>query len=339
MTSDNANLTKQREKKNDEFYTQLIDIENELKYYTKHFEGKTVLCNCDDPRVSNFFKYFSLNFENLKLKKLITTCYKSRNLDSFSKCDSDKAIYLEYNGDKNNNRVPDPEEIGIFNLESDGDFRSNECIEILKQADIVCTNPPFSLFREYIGQLLKHKKKFIIIGNQNAITYKEIFPKIRENKIWLGVSIHSGDREFGIPDSYVPTSPSLRIDTKGRKYVRVVGVRWFTNLDYKKRHEDLILYRKYNKIEYPKFDNYNAINVDKTKDIPSNYYGIIGVPITFMDKFNPDQFEIIDSNDIRSNSKVPFKAHGLIKDKEGTVIGSKKPKYVRIVIKQKRTLK
>ena len=266
--SNNSTLRKARTAKNDEFYTQLVDIENELKHYQKHFKGKTVFCNCDDPYVSNFFHYFSHKFEKLGLKKLITTCYKSQQMYLFSQNDSDKGIKLEYNGDKNNNKVPDPEEIGVFPLESDGDFRSEECIEILKQCDIVCTNPPFSLFREYIAQLMKYKKKFIIIGNQNAITYKETFKLIKENKIWLGYSIHNGDREFGVPDHYGKNTSSVRIDENGKKFIRVRGPRWFTNIDYKERHEDLILYKKYNNTEYPKYDNYNAINVDKTKDIP-----------------------------------------------------------------------
>ena len=334
--SNNSTLRKARTAKNDEFYTQLVDIENELKHYQKHFKGKTVFCNCDDPYVSNFFHYFSHKFEKLGLKKLITTCYKSQQMYLFSQNDSDKGIKLEYNGDKNNNKVPDPEEIGVFPLESDGDFRSEECIEILKQCDIVCTNPPFSLFREYIAQLMKYKKKFIIIGNQNAITYKETFKLIKENKIWLGYSIHNGDREFGVPDHYGKNTSSVRIDENGKKFIRVRGPRWFTNIDYKERHEDLILYKKYNNTEYPKYDNYNAINVDKTKDIPRDWEGNIGVPITFFDKYNPNQFEIIDANDIRTNKKVPFKKHGLIKDKDGTIVGESKPKYVRIVIKHKR---
>ena len=293
IMSNNTNLQKQKKQKNDEFYTQLTDIEKELRHYEKYFKNKTILCNCDDPRVSNFFKYFSLNFEKLKLKKLITTCYKSQNMDSFTQLDSNKGLKLEYDGDKNNNKMADVSEIECIKLESDGDFRSQECIEILKQADIVCTNPPFSLFREFIAQLEYYNKKYIIIGNQNAITYKEVFPLIQKNKLWLGVSIHSGDREFGIPDEYIPTSASLRVDEAGKKFVRVVGVRWFTNLDYQERHDELFLFKKYNKIEYPTYDNYNAINVTKTKWIPKNYDGIMGVPITFLDKYSPDQFEVL----------------------------------------------
>ena len=178
-------------------------------------------------------------------------------------------------------------------LDGDGDFRSEECIEFLKESDVVVTNPPFSLFREYVAQLMKYEKKFIIIGNQNAITYKEIFPLIKENKLWLGASIHSGDREFRIPDHYEVRSKSLRVDDLGRRYIRVVGVRWYTNVDYPLRHEELILYKHYTPEEYPKYDNYDAINVDRAVDIPDNYYEMMGVPITYLDKYNPDQFEIV----------------------------------------------
>lgn len=264
----NENLQAARKAKKDEFYTQLADIESELKHYKEHFQGKTVLCNCDDPRVSNFFHYFSYNFERLGLKKLITTCYKNQNRDLFSQNDSEQAIYLEYYGDKDGDRVPNPEEIGVKRLKGDGDFRSAECIELLKQADIVVTNPPFSLFREYVAQLMEYKKKFLIIGNVNAITYKETFKLIKENQLWMGASIHSGDREFGIPDDYPLNAASCRIDENGKKYIRVKGVRWFTNLDYPERHENLILYKNYNPDDYPKYDNYDAINVDKTPTFP-----------------------------------------------------------------------
>ena len=280
--------------KNDEFYTQLTDIENELHHYKKHFKNKIVLSNCDDPRISNFFHYFSYNFEHLGLKKLITTCYKSRQSGLFSSHDSNKAVWLEYTGDKNGNKVPDVDEIGIHDFKEDGDFRSSECIEILKQSDIVITNPPFSLFREYVAQLIKYKKKFLILANQNAISYKEIFPLFKNNKIWLGASIHNGAREFGVPDSYIPIRKAgFRIDENGKKFRIIQGVRWFTNLDIKKRHEDLILYKQYNKTDYTKYDNYDAINVDKVRDIPVDYNGIMGVPITFMTKYNPEQFEIL----------------------------------------------
>lgn len=291
--SSNKNLQSAKTGKKDEFYTQLSDIEKELGHYKGHFNGKIILCNCDDPRISNFFHYFSYNFEHLELKKLIATCYKNQNADLFSENKSEKAIYLEYTGDKNGDNIPNPEEIGTKHLKGDGDFRSKECVELLKQTDIVVTNPPFSLFREYVAQLIEYDKKFVIIGNLNAFTYKEIFKLVKENKIWLGHSIHSGDREFRVPDYYPLNAATTRIDKNGDKFIRVKGVRWFTNLDYKERHEDLILYKKYNPEEYPKYDNYDAINVDKTNDIPKDYNGAMGVPITFMDKYNPDQFEIL----------------------------------------------
>lgn len=310
----NTNLHQAKSNKKDEFYTQLPDIERELAHYKKHFENKVVYCNCDDPRISNFFHYFSYNFESLRLKKLITACYKNQERDLFSQHDSEQAIYLEYKGDRNKNKVPDPEEIGVKYLKGDGDFRSQECIKLLKQADIVVTNPPFSLFREYVTQLMECKKKFVIIGNINAVTYKEIFKLIKENKIWLGHSIHSGDREFGVPNDYPLNAATSRIDENGNKFIRVKGVRWFTNLDYTERYEDLILYKTYkgNESDYPKYDNYDAIEVSKTKDIPVDYKGAMGVPITFLDKYNPGQFEIIkfrkgdDDKDLSINGKCPY---------------------------------
>ncbi|MCZ2250041.1 MAG: adenine-specific methyltransferase EcoRI family protein [Bacteroidia bacterium] len=333
-TVKNKDLHSARTNKKDEFYTQLSDIEKEVRHYKEHFKNKVVFCNCDDPRVSNFFHFFSYNFEKLGLKKLITTCYKNQDADLFSQNNSDKAIYLEYNGDKNGDNVPNVEEIGIKHLKEDGDFRSKECVSLLTQADIIVTNPPFSLFREYVSLLVEHNKKFLIIGNVNAISYKEIFQLIKENKLWLGASIHSGDREFGVPDDYPLNAAGYRVDDNGKKFIRVKGVRWFTNLDYDERHEDLILYKKYSPEEYPTYDNYNAINVNVTKEIPMDYKGAMGVPITFIDKFSPEQFEILNSNDIRKNDKVPYKAHGLIKDKESAING--KPTYVRIVIKNKK---
>ena len=230
---------------------------------------------------------------------------------------------------------------GVKKLKGNGDFRSEECITYLKQADIVVTNPPFSLFREYIAQLMKYKRDFLVIGNINAITYKEIFPLIKNNKLWLGASIHSGDRKFYVPDDYPLRAAGCGIDQNGRKYIRVKGVRWFTNLDYNKRHEELILYKKYTPEEYPKYDNYNAINVDKTADIPCDYFENMGVPITYLDKHNPEQFEIEDANDIRANEKVPVKGHGLIKDKEAILRERERERetaritYARIVIRRK----
>ena len=325
--SSNAKLRKAGTAKKDEFYTQLPDIEHELKHYHKHFEGKIVLCNCDDPRISNFFRYFSLNFEKLKLKKLITTCYKSQQVDMFSRNDSERAIYLEYDGDRNDNRIPDPDEIGIYHLKQDGDFRNAECIEILKQSDIVVTNPPFSLFREYVAQLMEYKKKFLIIGHQNAISYKEIFKLLKRNKIWLGYGFRGGATHF--LTKY--RDEAVAGDHK-EGMVRVSGVNWFTNLDIVKRHEDLICYKKYNPNEYPTFDNYNAINVGKTNNIPADYKDAMAVPITFMNQYNPDQFEIIDGIGRYSLLDGPTdKTRG----KYLTQIDNKRI-YARIVIKHKR---
>ena len=288
MAKKNGNLHTAKREKNDEFYTQLADIENELKHYTEHFRGKVVYCNCDDPRVSNFFHYFSYNFERLGLKKLITTCYKNQERDLFSQNDSEHAIYLEYNGDKNGDNIPNPEEIGIHHLKGDGDFRSKESIELLKQADIVVTNPPFSLFREYIAQLIEYNKKFIVVGHQNAITYKEIFSLIAQNKIWLGYGFKGGAGHF-----YSKYEDTATAGDHREGMIRVSGVHWFTNLEHNKRHEEIILYKKYNEEEYPKYDNYDAINIDKVANIPADYDGYMGVPITFLDKYNPEQFEIV----------------------------------------------
>jgi len=330
----NTHLRKANKSKNDEFYTQLSDVEKEVRHYKEQFKDKVVFCNCDDPRVSNFFHYFSYNFEQLGLKKLITTCYKNQNRDLFSENNSERAIYLEYTADKDGNNVPDPEEIGIKQFKSDGDFRSEECIELLKQSDIVVTNPPFSLFREYVAQLVKYEKKFLIIGTWNAITYKEIFKLIKNNKLWLGVNSNRNFSGFIVPKHYPLHGTEARIDENGNRIVSSNNTCWFTNLEITKRHEELILYKTYNEAEYPKYDNYDAINVNVTKDIPCDYNGAMGVPITFIDKYNPDQFEIVSANDIRVGENVPFKEHGLIKDKEGAING--KPTYVRIVIKNKR---
>lgn len=287
----NKNLNQAKTAKKDEFYTQLADIENELKHYKEHFRGKTVLCNCDDPRVSNFFHYFSYNFEKLGLKRLITTCYKNQNRDLFSNNDSERAIWLEYFGDRNGNFVPDPEEIGINYFDGDGDFRSQECIELLKQADIVVTNPPFSLFREYVSQLMKYEKKFVILGNQNAIHYKDIFPLIKENKLWLGSTLSIA--KFKVPDYYEERSNRFWIDETGQKWRSFGNICWFTNLDIAKRHEKMILYKTYNSEEYLKYDNFDAIECCPVPNIPADYDGLMGVPITFLDKYNPEQFEII----------------------------------------------
>lgn len=324
----NLNLRKASTAKKDEFYTQLSDIENELKHYKKHFKDKVVYCNCDDPRISNFFHYFSHNFEKLGLKKLIATCYKSQSMDLFSENNSEQAIYLEYHGDKNGNNVPDPAEIGIKRLKSDGDFRSKESIDLLSQADIVVTNPPFSLFREYVAQLIEHDKKFIIVGHQNAISYKEIFKLIKEDKMWLGYGFKGGAAHF-INNHYEDYATA---GNHQEGMIRVSGVTWFTNLDISKRHEDLILYKNYDPKVYPKFDHYDAINVDKTNEIPMDYKGNIGVPITFLNKYSPDQFEIVDGLNRYSILDGPTE------ETRGKYLSqvNGNPIYVRIVIKNKK---
>ncbi len=283
----NSDLNAAKKAKKDEFYTQLSDIENELRHYKEHFRGKTVLCNCDDPRVSNFFHYFAYQFEALGLKRLITTCYKNQTPDLFSQHDCERAIWLEYTGDRNGNRIPDPDEIGIRQLEGDGDFRSPECIELLKQADIVVTNPPFSLFREYVAQLIKYGKQFIVIGNKNAIHYKEIFTLIKDNKLWTGCRGFSGGMWFR--SEYEGKTEKI---VEGKKLINVPSI-WFTNLDHKKRHEELILFRNYTPEEYPTYMNFDAIDVGQVADIPCDWDGMMGVPDTFLDKYNPDQFEIV----------------------------------------------
>ena len=279
----NNNLHTAKKARNDEFYTMLTDIEKEMRYYKDFFKGKVVYCNCDDARESNFFKYFSLNFEFLGLKKLISTGYKADG----------KGVVLVYEGDKNGNRRVDNEEIVVKELNGNGDFRSEECIEYLKECDVVVTNPPFSLFREYVKQLMDYGKKFIIIGEQNALTYKEIFPLIKDNKIWWGKSIHSGDRKFYVPDNYPLNASTCGIDENGKRFVNVKGIRWWTNVKEVINNEPLDLYKRYSFEDYPKYDNYDAINVDKTCDIPMDYDGVMGVPITFLDKYCPTQFEII----------------------------------------------
>lgn len=289
----NRSLGAARATKQDEFYTQLSDIEKELKHYTKHFEGKVVLCNCDDPRVSNFFHFFSYNFEKLKLKKLIATCYKNQNTDLFSTHVAEKGVYLEYKGDKNHNRIPDPAEIGVHPFKGDGDFRSDECIALLEQADIVVTNPPFSLFREYVDHLIKKNKKFLIIGNQNAISYKEIFECIKDNKMWLG---YTHPVAFVVPDHYEMREVRSWRDEDGTNWRSLGNACWFTNLDIKKRHEELITVLLFDSNKYPNYDNYKAIEVSRYKDIPSDYEGVMGVPITFLDHYNPEQFEIVGSD-------------------------------------------
>lgn len=298
MATKNSNLHTAKKMKNDEFYTQLTDIEQELKHYKEHFRNKVVYCNCDDPIESNFFKYFALNFEHLGLKKLISTGYKENG----------KGVVYVYEGDKNGNRMPDLEEIEVKELQGNGDFRSQECIEFLKESDIVVTNPPFSLFRDYVATLVEYGKQFLIIGNQNAITYKEIFPLIKDNKLWLGVNFV---KEFIQPNGEI------------KKFGNIC---WFTNLDHKKRNYPLDLYMKYSNEYYKKYDNYDAIEVSKVCEIPMDYEGVMGVPITFLHKYNPEQFEILGiANSARWIGDFPCY----------TIINGKKI-YNRILIRHKK---
>ncbi|MBD0866275.1 MAG: adenine-specific methyltransferase EcoRI family protein [Rhodobacteraceae bacterium] len=339
-SNQNAGLRSAQKAKKDEFYTRLADIENELRHYRAHFKGKTVFCNCDDPRVSNFFYYFSYGFAHLGLNKLITTCYKNRARDLFSMNDGETAISLAYLGEKNGNRVPDPEQIGIRQLVGDGDFRSDEAIKLLQESDIVVTNPPFSLFREYIGQLIEYEKNFLIIGNINAVTYKEVFPLIRDNKVWLGPSIRSGDRAFGVPNDYPLEAAGCGIDEDGNKFIKVKGVRWFTNMDFPARHQELVLHRKYNPDDYPMYHNYDAINVDKTRDIPVDYDGAMGVPITFLDRYNPNQFEILGSSGTLARRMSELAPKGTYRGNAGRFYldngnGTYRRLYDRVVIRKR----
>lgn len=321
----NKNLNAAKVAKKDEFYTQLSDIERELQHYWQHFRGKVVLCNCDDPYESNFFKYFALRFNQLGLKKLICTCYNGSPVTGnelaihFDGFDDDEPKKIAYKveitevKDENGDGAVDLSDVqyllkndkNVLSILKTGDFRSQECIELLKEADIVVTNPPFSLFREYIGQLMKYQKKFLIIGNMNSITCKEIFPYVQNNKMWIGPSISSGDRKFYVPDDYPLNAAGCGVDSDGKRFIRVKGVRWFTNLDHNKRHEDLDLVCRYSKDEYPTFDNFDAIEVGKTSDIPYDYDGIMGVPITFLDKYNPGQFEILGLTQIGCHDLCP----------------------------------
>ena len=320
----NSNLHDSARNKQDEFYTQLSLIEKELKHYRSFFAGKTVLCNCDDPYESNFFKYFAMTFNTLGLKKLVTTCYATSPVvgDEFEYyvdnagqlafvpdtdttplvCSTRRPYRVEITEvtDENHDGRADLADVEYLMrnrkntmtlLNGDGDFRSPECVELLREADVVVTNPPFSLFREYIALLEEYRKYFIIIGNMNAVTYKEIFPMIAENRLWLGYN--SGHFWFKVPDSYEIKKTDFKIDEHGQKWRRMGNICWFTNVDIEKRHENMPLFRNYSPELYPKYDNYDAINVDRTVDIPCDYYGVMGVPITFLSQYNPDQFEIV----------------------------------------------
>ena len=307
----NKALGDAKKQKKDEFYTQLSDINNELRHYTQHFEGKVVLCNCDDPYESNFFKYFAANFNALKLKRLIATCYAGspvagQQLELFSdtaeqgvpKRRIPHKIVINEVTDMNGDGRIDLADVEwlirndknvLSRLKGDGDFRSTECVELLKESDVVVTNPPFSLFREYVAQLIQYGKKFLIIGRQDAVTYKEIFPLIKDGKMWLGYGFKGNATHF-INTCYEDYATAS--DHK-EGMIRVSGVAWFTNLDHKKRHEEMILYRNYTPADYPKYANYDAIEVAKTDEIPMDYDSLMGVPKSFLDKYNPEQFEIV----------------------------------------------
>lgn len=330
----NKDLNKANKAKKDEFYTQLTDIEKEMVHYRDYFRGKSVFLNCDDPKQSNFWQYFQLNFYQLGLKRLVATHYDEKEstykLEIVNREQEEKNGYAQM-------LMP---EIIQTPLKGNGDFRSAECIEILKECDVVCTNPPFSLFREYIAQLMEYNKKFIIIGNVNAITYREVFPLFKDNHIWYGCSIHSGDREFRVPDSYPITASGYRIDEKGNKYIRVKGVRWIPNIDYPQRHEDIPLFRTYDSDKYPKYVNYDAIEVGTTADIPCDYYEEMGVPITFLDRYNPEQFEIVGNSQflvreldarVKQFGDYPQIGRFYIDRKDGTY----KKMYERLVIKRR----
>ena len=349
----NSDLRKAKQAKKDELYTQLSDIENELRHYKNHFRDKTVFCNCDDPYESNFFKYFALNFNILGLKKLIATCYDPSpvaytQLSMFPDIEEKhipntarRAYKIEITEVEDFNRDGTTDMVDVDHLlknkrnaitllDGNGDFRSAECVELLKEADIVVTNPPFSLFRVYVAQLIEYDKKFIIVGNQNAITYKEIFRLIKANKLWLGYGF-SGNAGFFINKHYVDYAKSGQ---HREGMIRVSGVMWFTNLDIKKRHEDLILYKKYTAEEYPKYDNYDAIEVSVTKKIPYDYNGFMGVPITFLCDFNPDQFDILGMAASAGYSKeiVGIDFMGV---KDARPILNGKTKYARIFIRRR----
>lgn len=314
MANNNSTLGAAKANRNDEFYTQLGDIEKELVHYREYFRDKVVFCNCDDPYESNFFKYFALNFNALGLKKLIATCYDGspiaqQELPLFADEDNEKKkaykVEISEVPDLDGNGSTDLVDVQLLlkssdhnvkaELKGNGDFRSEECIELLKQADIVVTNPPFSLFREYMALLIRYNKKFVVIGNQNAITYKEIFPLIKANELWLGNK--NGDMAFRVPDYYEPRETRYWVDETGQKWRSMGNICWFTNLDIKKRHEEIILIKNYSHEDYPKYDNYDAINVNRIDDIPQDYSGVMGVPITFLDKYNPEQFEIIGASE------------------------------------------
>ncbi len=308
----NKLLQKAKKSKSDEFYTQLSDIERELEHYKSHFKGKVVYCNCDDARVSNFFKYFVSHFKELEIQKIITACYREQERDLFNTKKTENGFFFEYTGKEGEKDKPSSTD--IIHFKGDGDFRSTESIKLLKQSDIVVTNPPFSLFREHVAQLVRYDKKFLIMGNINAITYKEIFELIKENKAWLGINLGRGISGFIVPEHYELYGTEARVDDSGNRIVSPNNCLWLTNLDTFKRHKDIELTKRYcgNEANYPKYDNYDGINVNKTQNIPLDYKGFMGVPITFLHKFNPDQFEIIkfrkgnDEKDLSINGRCPY---------------------------------
>ncbi len=378
--SQNKDLNTAKVAKKDEFYTQYIDIQKEVEAYVEFdpdtFRGKVVYCNCDDPFESNFFKYFAANFNKLGIKKLITASYDGSPIagaqltfGEYGEGNGDRerpkamAFEIEHVTDMNEDGATDIDDVKLFfeqnphkskALTQGGDFRSEESIELLKQADIVISNPPFSLFKEYIAQLVEYDKKFLIIGNMQAITYTETFPLIMNNKMWLGQTIRSGDREFRVPDHYPLDASSSRIDENGIKYIRVKGVRWYTNLDHGRRHQELPLmtmqdnlrFSKHKEIvgkdAYEKYENYDAIEVPFTDAIPSDYDGVMGVPITFLDKYNPEQFEIIANGDDRDEMEAlgvpplgPEYVGNVGRRKVG-IPSTKKAAYKRIFIRHRK---
>ena len=320
----NASLGKARAAKNDEFYTRWNSIEQEVWNYRDHFRGAVVYCNCDDPKVSNFYKYFKAKFGDFGLRCLITTCYKNQDAELFSKHNKESAVSVEYDGIKENIRF----------LRGDGDFQSAESVELLQKADIVCTNPPFSKFRPYIAQLAESGKKFLVIGNMNALSYKEIFRLIMAEKLWVGVTSFNTGMYFNVPDDFV-YAPTYRFERErdGEKVNRVPGVCWFTNLPHKKRELPLILVERYSESAYPKCDNYDAIEVGKVADIPRDYAGVMGVPLTFLDKWNPEQFEIIWTADRGGDGMLEHlkKPHA----RYDAVVVQGIPKYKRIFIRNR----
>ena len=351
--SDNQSLIVAAKAKKDKFYTQLEDIENELRHYREFFKGKRVLCNCDDPFESNFFQYFALKFNDLELKKLVTTSYADSPIAGLeiSLFPDGKTAYMtevtelrDWNGDgrEDLNDVKFAIEHGLYKvtpLTGDlkycaGDFRSKELVDLLKACDVVVTNPPFSVFREFVKLMIDSGKKFIIIGNVNAITYKEIFPLLMSNKLWFGESIHSGDREFRVPDDYPLEAANFRVDENGIKYLRIKGVRWYTNFDISKFREDIPLFKSYREEpeRYPRYDNYDAIEVSKTAHIPCDYDGVMGVPITFLDKYNPNQFEILGNSEMFAE---PVTVNGKLKQNPGRFYINGKRMYDRILIRRR----